>query len=337
MKNTFLILLTALLSLTQSGQVFASQPFNELVVFGDSLSDSGNVFKLTTDSPAHVPDPPPPVYFDGRASNGPNWIDLFADQLNISRPAAYLQDPLGTNYAFAGAATGSGTSTRFPSPTYLPNPPLEVDNVGTQINSFLTNNGSFQNDQLVTLWAGAGDLAKVTGVSDIVTIVDNLEGHIRAIDSKGAKTVIVPNQLDSGLAPFFDLPGTPDPIQVSGAVNILNNLLNSRLISLATDPELNINIIAVDMAPLIQEILDSGDFVNTDNAWLIDFSNGEAESADPNDYFFLDAIHPSAKGHGLIANKIAASVIPTPPTIFLLTFGALIFNFQRRKINQIAK
>lgn len=331
MKITSLIWLTALLISVGAKQAHAGFIFSELVVFGDSLSDSGNVFKLTSDSPGHVADPPSPPYFNGRATNGPNWVDRLADRLSIPRPTAYLQDPSGTNYAFAGAATGGGTSTRFPSPTFPPNAPIEVDNVGTQIESFLTNRQSFQQNQLVTLWAGAGDLANVTGPADIVKIVDNLEDHIRTLNDNGATTVVVPTQLDSGLAPFFDLPGTPDPLIISGVVKLLDDLLDSRLMLLAMDPALDINIISVDMFSLTQRLVNDSSFVNTENAWLIDFSQGMADSADPNDYLFFDVIHPTARAHSIIGDAVFSAVVPTPSALFLLIVGILIFEIQRSR------
>ncbi len=333
MGNIFLLSLTALFFTLQGEQAYASSAYAELVVFGDSLSDSGNVFELTTGSPDHLQDPPSPPYFDGRATNGPNWIDYFADQLGIPRPTAYLQSASGTNYAFAGAATGGGASTRFPSPTSPQNTPLTVDNVGTQIESFLTNNQSFQQNQLVTLWAGAGDLKGITGPTDIITIVDNLESHIRTLNNNGATTVVIPNQLDSGLAPFFDFPNTPNPVAISGAVQLFNNLLHNRLTSLSEDPLLDIKIINIDMFSLIQQQLNNNEFINVENSWLIDFSKGTAESNNPNDYLFFDEIHPTSRAHNLIANKIFSTVfsIPTPPTIFLLFAGFFILNFQRVK------
>src|ERR1700737_3669549 len=50
---------------------YASDPweYQHLVVFGDSLSDNGNSLALF-----HLP---PPPYFDGRWTNGPNWVDYF--------------------------------------------------------------------------------------------------------------------------------------------------------------------------------------------------------------------------------------------------------------------
>ena len=58
----------------------------EIYVFGDSLSDTGNLFLLTggtssdvfTTDPGKSPRLPTPPFYDGRASNGPVWIEQFA-------------------------------------------------------------------------------------------------------------------------------------------------------------------------------------------------------------------------------------------------------------------
>src|SRR5690242_18787365 len=70
--------------------------FQQLVVFGDSLSDTGNTFAA-----AALPQPP---YYDGRWTNGPNWVDYFAPLAGFSAPTAYLRYR-GTNFAVGGATS----------------------------------------------------------------------------------------------------------------------------------------------------------------------------------------------------------------------------------------
>ena len=48
-------------------------PITDLYVFGDSLSDTGNLFALTFGI-----EPPSPPYFDGRFSDGPVWVETLA-------------------------------------------------------------------------------------------------------------------------------------------------------------------------------------------------------------------------------------------------------------------
>ena len=67
-------------------------PFTKIYAFGDSLSDTGNLFALTGGFP-------PPPYFEGRVSNGIVWIEYLADAMGMDFESV-------VNYAFAGATTG---------------------------------------------------------------------------------------------------------------------------------------------------------------------------------------------------------------------------------------
>ncbi|HEY9660166.1 MAG TPA: SGNH/GDSL hydrolase family protein, partial [Allocoleopsis sp.] len=70
---------------------------NTLYVFGDSLSDTGTVFRAT--GGLYPSDPP---YFQGRYSNGRVWVEYLADYLAVDRI---------NNFACGGATTeGNATS-----------------------------------------------------------------------------------------------------------------------------------------------------------------------------------------------------------------------------------
>ena len=99
----------------------AQAGYSSLWVFGDSLSDTGNVLALTT---AFTPNPFP-VYpgAEGRFSNGPVWVDVLAAGLGLPAGAKsanlLLTDPTtvtplgppgGQNFAYGGARTGLGGS-----------------------------------------------------------------------------------------------------------------------------------------------------------------------------------------------------------------------------------
>ncbi len=95
----FLAGLVALPLLLVSGVVLAQAPFTQIIVFGDSLSDDGNVFAVTGQ--------PPAPYFGGRFSNGLVWPEVAASTWGI---------PL-TNYAYGGALTGITNSSNPVNPT----------------------------------------------------------------------------------------------------------------------------------------------------------------------------------------------------------------------------
>ena len=101
-------------------------PFSDLVIFGDSLSDTGNVLSLTQAFTSN----PFPVFpgAEGRFSNGPVWTELLAAGLGLPSAAApanllLVGPPLapslqviptgvqgGHNFAYGGARTGLGGS-----------------------------------------------------------------------------------------------------------------------------------------------------------------------------------------------------------------------------------
>ena len=82
-----------------AGQL-AAAPFSSLYVFGDSLSEMGNVFAAT-----HHLIPSDPPYFRGRFSKGPVWVEHLAEQLGLPL-IANGGDPTviqGNNFAAGGA------------------------------------------------------------------------------------------------------------------------------------------------------------------------------------------------------------------------------------------
>ncbi|MGZ9082256.1 MAG: SGNH/GDSL hydrolase family protein [Rhodoplanes sp.] len=91
----------ALAGASTTGQAAAAS-YTNMFVFGDSLSDTGNVYDLTR---GILPAPP---YAGGRFSDGPVYAEYMAKGLGLP-----LDNVLsgGTNYAFGGAETNSGVPT----------------------------------------------------------------------------------------------------------------------------------------------------------------------------------------------------------------------------------
>ena len=79
------LLITSLFLLSVPAVAWGAPLYSEMIVFGDSLSDTGNVHTAST-AQGLIPDPPPP-YFDGRLSNGPIWVDRLAERLGIAFPS----------------------------------------------------------------------------------------------------------------------------------------------------------------------------------------------------------------------------------------------------------
>src|SRR5215216_6227588 len=83
----------------------AAQPYSDLYVFGDSLTDSGNALYFTTQVVSLAPDIPGPPYFQGRFSNGYNFADNLSLRL-FGQPTTAAATG-GNNFAFGGSTTGT--------------------------------------------------------------------------------------------------------------------------------------------------------------------------------------------------------------------------------------
>ena len=117
--------------------------FEGIVVFGDSLTDTGNFFFISGDTY-----PVSPPYYDGRFSNGPVWIETFAPLLGVDADfdTPWVVDPTSAdNFATGGA--NSGYDDIWDSTLGLL----------SQISAFGYYGGSFAPDDLAVVWAGAND------------------------------------------------------------------------------------------------------------------------------------------------------------------------------------
>lgn len=184
-----IVVVSACVLITVSRTSWADH-ITELVVFGDSLSDAGNVFGLTGGTWLAPP------YWEGRASNGPVWVEQLASRLGVPIPTASRTG--GTNFAYGGAQTGSGT-------WYDPNADANIPNVALQIDEFLARGQPLRDDQLVVLWAGANDI--LNSGRDPALVVSNLTEHVRALHAAGGANFLTPNlwQIDDRFRAYNQL------------------------------------------------------------------------------------------------------------------------------------
>ena len=147
-----------------------------IYVFGDSLSDNGNLY-AATDKFA----PPSPPYFNGRFSNGPVWVEYLNDML----PRADLH-----NFAFGGAFSDTGNSNG-PFPGVL-----------DQVTPFVDTAPSLKPRDLCIVWSGANNYifeATSTVPSDIVADVSEA---IQQLAGEGCQSFLIPNLPNIGETPF---------------------------------------------------------------------------------------------------------------------------------------
>jgi phospholipase/lecithinase/hemolysin len=290
-------------------------PITQIIAFGDSLTDTGNVFAGTANQ---VPASPP--YFNGRFSNGPVWVERLASRLAIPAPGPSLLG--GTNYAFAGAETGTGFNQ--------PSPGVFVPNIGTQIASYLGSNTP-KPGQLFVVWGGANDF--LDGQTNPAVPVANLSADITALAQAGAKTFLVPNLPLLGTTPLgLSLP----PAQQQG-LNALTLAFDTQLAQTLTQLQssLGITIDRLDALGLFNAIeANPGAFGFTD-------VTDQAKSGgigvpgsvvpNPNQYLWWDPIHPTGPAHQLLGDQAAFAVgVPEPSSFVALFFGTAALAGWRR-------
>lgn len=322
-----------------SGSILAT-PIDEIVVFGDSLSDSGNLLLASSADPQLLPDPPPP-YSNGRQSNGPIWIETLADRLTVAKPNPSLVG--GTNYSYAGATTGSGLRPRsslayrdLDGDPSTNDPQIQtVPRIGAQIDTYLANNSSFKDDQLVVLWAGANDFLEImldvgagtlnpTNPGEISARIDqavnvNMKSHIELLEDSGATRIVVPNQVDASHAPIWSNPASPlaSP-EAEALMHQLVLLFNNRLDAMIADSGFVADIIEVDMFTAFEDLLSDPESVGLVNTTDPAIGTGFP----PDGFLFWDVIHPTTKVHSLIA-EAAVRAIPEPSTLILIGLGLM--------------
>lgn len=320
LKYLSLVVLTGLM-LVQAGPLHGQTPFNQLIVFGDSESDTGNVFASSGASPGG-PFPLAPLYFNGRFSNGPVYSEFVASYLGM--PALVPSVTGGTNYAFGAAQTGSGNSL------------IGLPNMGPQLSQYLATNPTPTAQQLFLLYGGANDMV-FAGVTDPNIPVNNLASSITALAAIGAKSFLVPNMF-----PLGDIPQVSSTAQ-AGPLNArtiqFNALLAAKLDML--EATLGIKILRMDTYGLIQNIKSNPagyGLTNLTQPALINGGLGFSNSpvvANPNEYLFWDNIHYTTGIHQAMGNLAIQSIqsIPEPGTwalIGLSLVGAGSFVVLRR-------
>jgi phospholipase/lecithinase/hemolysin len=272
-----------------------AEPINQIVAFGDSLSDTGNDF---IGSGGTSPAPP---YYDGRFSNGPNWIDDLASKLGVTDPAPSLAG--GTNYAYGGATASS---------IYL-----GVPDLAQQVQQYLTNSPTANPHALYTVLAGANDF--FGGVTDPSVPANAVNAALTTLIGAGAKNILVSDLPPQGITPLIQSEGPAAVAAIDNLDVAFNNDLSADVAGLrAANPGVTISVL--DLYSLTNTILQDPaayGFINTTDEGI-----NAPPGANLNQYLFWDDVHPTAAAHQLIADAAFAAA-PEPSTFMLASLSII--------------
>ncbi len=270
----------------------SAQSYNRLVVFGDSLSDNGNLYAASFNT-----QPTSPPYFQGRFSNGPVFTELLG--FNAGRAAAGASVTGSINYAYGGARTDNSAGL----------PP----GMRRQLTTYQTAGGTFGANDLVSVLGGANNIFQAipaaalsaspqgaiqpvatSAAADINFIVDT-------VAAAGAGTVLVTNLPKLSLTPQFRSgPNLAAAPLADFAVTTFNGALSTGLFQTAAARPAT-NIILMDIYKIGDTIAAAPSAFGLTNVTDACF-NGVTVCATPNTYFYWDGVHPTAAGHRILAN-----------------------------------
>ena len=298
--------LTAALVLTAASAAHAATSYSNLVVFGDSLSDTGNITNVTS----FIPLAP---YASGRFSNGPVYTDVLANGLGLSSLNSLDG---GSNYAYGGAKIVPGAG----------GPPSLQEQASEYL---LTVGGAADDEALYVVFGGGNDLLNSSTMAEaelaanaLVTIVDDLI-------TAGAEHILVPNLPDLGM--------TPDRLGDAGitARSIhYNNTLSAGIATLT-----GATIFELDVFTILSDIAANPAAFGITNTTEVCFEGAlgvggaGAVCSNPDEYLFWDGIHPTAAAHQLMGDIALETVspVPVPGAIWFFSSAILALGFKARR------
>jgi phospholipase/lecithinase/hemolysin len=305
-QRLHVLVLVALLSLSVAPSALA-QDFNRVIVFGDSLSDSGNYF-IAFDAISHQPfDPIPdaPYAIGGHHfSNGATWAERLTTALHTptSGNPAFRSPGVFTNYAVGRSRARSGA------------PVFSTFDLSTQVSQFLSDFGRAPSDDLYVVWIGANDLndalnaltidpSGLTSGAIIQAAITATAANIGALYSQGARTFLVPNLPDFAITPAVRALGQGAETAATQLTSAYNAGLDAALVALTPLP--GIHFIRLDINALFVEIIAdpaAAGLTDVADACLTFGVIGGAICSTPNRFLFWDGIHPTTVAHEIIAD-----------------------------------
>jgi phospholipase/lecithinase/hemolysin len=283
-----------------------SKSLNNMIIFGDSLSDNGNLYKLY-----QIPTSPP--YYKGRFSNGPVWAEVLAESYFHDKANDHLQD-----YAFGGAAIAEEDND-------------DVFSLQLEIATYLgAHQDKADENSLFVIWIGANNYLMTPPDVDgtLANVSKGIKSGIQSLIKAGAKHIMLVNLPDLGVAPFpkelyseEEIPAIRE--KLSSYCRRHNELLLETVTELKqSHPE--IQWLHFDAGSKFKEFLDSPEnygISNTQDACYLSKADKitknsmvniaakvklKSEPGSCEGYFFFDGVHPTGSAHKIIAEHAKA-------------------------------
>ena len=306
-----------------SAATVAHADYSNVYVFGDSLSDNGNLQAFTQD-------PAIPTRF----TNGPVAVELVAGQLGHAlAPSLHLLPPQATGGNY-GNNFATASAIAIDEDGDLTTPDI---NLPTQVGAYLQlRGGQAEADALHIVMIGGNDLfaaqdiiingtwgAYYSAYDRVIEASDSVRQQLQNLIASGAKNILIVNAPDIGATPQTDLKKKAifenadsfrDYIigwQIEGLSSDLTEIYNLSLeLAVAeVEEQSGLDIKEYDLSATFEYILDNADslgYTNKDDACVYALSGGGMNpECDFETFVFFDEIHPTATTH----ERAAAALI----------------------------
>ncbi len=340
-------------------------PLTGITVFGDSLSDDGNIALATG-----LPNLTGTAVLQKFTTNPGNvTVENVASRLGLALAPSLLG---GTDYAFGGAGVTNNS----------PGTPATVPTVTTQITGYLAANPTLDSQRLYTVWAGANDIfyhaaaaaagagaaqaiaalpaglppatlaaytaqinagaAAQAGVASVETSAQAGQAVaaaaqqevtlLTALHGAGARHVVVFNLPDIGATPAAAAQGAAGQTALTALTVAYNQVLEGGLSAIGT------GIVPVNAFMLNNEVRANPaafGFVNTTvpacttSSSLTCTQNTLIAPGSALNYAFADSVHPTTGADRVFSAAIVAE-LTAPAYVSLLAEAPLAFSYAQR-------
>ncbi len=307
--------------------------FDHMVVFGDSLSDAGNL-DLSCIQQGQCPQLPFLMRFT--TNPGQTSVENVGDYFGVLMTPALAG---GTDFAFGGAGVINNS----------PGTPAGVPPLPTQLGMYLqATGGAADPNTLYAVWGGANDVLYNVAMAQLGQLTSaqvqaNLQtaavtelGMIQTLGKSGARYVMVFNLPNIGLTPDATKEGPAAAAALTGLSLTFNNTLNTGL------AKTGVNIIPVNTFAILNELVADPSRYGFTNVTQPACTGGDGSSFEclpagtpgatvtyqpgtENTYLFADGVHPTTAAHAMLA-QYAESIITAPGEMSLLAEAPLQIN-----------
>ena len=280
--------------------------FSKLVVFGDSLSDTGNIALFNLPAP----------YFRNRISDGPVGVDFIANSIGSNADASrhLLGSPQGFNYAVSG---GNIVGT-------------DPEDLAQQVNAHLQRVDQ-QTDQeaLYVIIMGGNDLRDIRSITNaaiasqrISAVAARLDTQIARLVDAGARAFLIANVPNVGRIPETLQRQADDPTisaRAEAYVRQYNAAFDQVLAKYLQRDDLAVS--SFDLFQALENILnnftalgfrsrDEGCFIPSNFPFSLDNPPIELDCLvfGFESRIFFDNIHPSSRTNELLAPQFIAAL-----------------------------